>query len=165
VDGKVLNYLARRVDTRGDRLPGRGGYSDGELARLVDAARTDVAAIRDRIDAGEALLASWLADPTSITDEDAVTAARLAESAETGVIPRLPAPFGHEERNTRTALAQRLFVTRIDREPLLVLLAAVTGRNSETLKELPAEHRVLDGAAVELRVIKRRQGRGAGTTR
>lgn len=46
------NYLARRVDKRGGRLPGRGGYSDGELARLGDAARADVAAIRDRIDAG-----------------------------------------------------------------------------------------------------------------
>jgi hypothetical protein len=160
VDAKVLNYLARRVDKTGGRLPGRSGYSDGELTRLVDAARADVAAIRDRIDAGKALLASWLTDPASITGEDAVTAALLAAVAETGVIPRLPAPDGRpsEERNTRTGLAQRLFVTRTDREPLLVLLAAVTGRNSETLKELPAEHRVLDGAAVELRVIKRRQG-------
>jgi hypothetical protein len=160
VDDKVLNYLARRVDKSGGRLPGRGGYSDGELARLVDAARADVAGIRDRIDAGEALLAFWLTDPASITGKDAVTAARLAAVAETGVIPRLPTPAGRarEERNARTELAQRLFVTRTDREPLLVLLAAVTGRNSETLKELPAEHRVLDGAAVELRVIKRRQG-------
>jgi hypothetical protein len=158
VDGKVGNYLARRVDKTGGRLPGRSGYSDGELARLGDAARADVAAIRDRIDAGEALLASWRADPASISGEDAVTAALLEEAAETGVIPRLPGGRPQQERNARTALAQRLFVTRTDREPLLVLLAAVTGRNSETLKELPAEHRVLDGAAVELRVIKRRQG-------
>lgn len=37
-------------------------------------------------------------------------------------------------------------------------LAEVTGRNGETLTELPAAHRVLDGRAVELEVIKRRRG-------
>ncbi len=78
--------------------------------------------------------------------------------AETGLIPRIPGRSASEERRARTVLAQQLFVTRTDREPLLVLLAAVTGRNCETLKELPAEHRILDGAAVELRVIKRRRG-------
>ena len=35
---------------------------------------------------------------------------------------------------------------------------AVTGRNLETIKELPAEHRVMEGRAVELRVVKRRRG-------
>ena len=40
----------------------------------------------------------------------------------------------------------------------MVLFVALTGRNVETIKELPAEHRILEGRAVELRVIKRRRG-------
>jgi len=42
--------------------------------------------------------------------------------------------------------------------PLLVLLVAVTERNSETVKELPAARRILDSRAVELVVTKRRRG-------
>jgi hypothetical protein len=152
----VLNYLARRVDKR-RRLPGESGYSDGELARLVDAARTEVAAIRDRIEAGERLLAAWSADPATVAGQDRVLAVELAVMAESGLVPRLPGMMVTEERRARIALAQRLFVTRTDREPMLVLLA-LTGRNCETLKELPAEHRVLDGVAVELRLVKRRHG-------
>lgn len=41
---------------------------------------------------------------------------------------------------------------------MLMLLAAVTARNIETIKELPAEHRVVDGKAVEVRLTKRRRG-------
>lgn len=81
----------------------------------------------------------------------------MAQIAETGVVPRIPAEIGLERRQ-RTAVAQRLFVTQADRESLLVLLGATTGRNPETLKELPAEHRILDDRAVELRVTKRRHG-------
>jgi hypothetical protein len=40
----------------------------------------------------------------------------------------------------------------------MVLLVALTGRNIETIKELPAEHRILENRAVELRVVKRRRG-------
>lgn len=55
-------------------------------------------------------------------------------------------------------MASQLFLTFRDLAPLLVLLAAVTGRNGETLKELPAAHTVLEGRIVELEVIKRRRG-------
>jgi hypothetical protein len=153
----VLNYLARRVDKR-RRLPGESGYSDGELARLVDAARGEVAGIRDRIAAGERLLAAWQADPTTVDGPDRVLAAGLAGMAESGLVPRRPGMLVTDERRARIALAERLFVTRTDREPILVLLATLTGRNCETLKELPAEHRVLDERAVELRLVKRRHG-------
>lgn len=43
---------------------------------------------------------------------------------------------------------------------MLVLLVAVTGRNIETVKELPAHHRLLDGRAVEVQLTKRRRGAG-----
>ncbi|AXB45275.1 hypothetical protein [Amycolatopsis albispora] len=155
VSTAVLNYLARRGEKT--KKPGAPGYSDGEWTRLVTAARADVAAIRDHIDAGERLLAAWSADPPSLSHADQVVAEQLTRIAATGVVPRLRAEIGLERR-ARTAVAQRLFVTQADREPLLVLLGAVTGRNPETLKELPAAHRILDDRAVELRVTKRRHG-------
>ena len=58
----------------------------------------------------------------------------------------------------RVAMARRLFVVQQDLAAVLTLLVAVTGRNIETVKELPAEHRILDGRAVELRLVKRRRG-------
>ena len=75
----------------------------------------------------------------------------------TGEVPALPAP-------TRLALVRRrevagdLYLTTRDIAALLVLLVAVTGRNIETIKELPAAHRLLEGRAVELRIVKRRRG-------
>ncbi len=138
---EVLDYLSRRATI--PRTTTKSGYSDGELARILQAARADVAALRDRIDAGEHLLSSLGDDP------DGARAA-VRGIAATGEIPR--------ERGRR-ALAGQLFITRPDLEPLLVLLTALTQRNVETIKELPAEHRILEGRAVELQVIKRRRGR------
>jgi hypothetical protein len=54
VDPEVLDFVARRNER--PRTQGRPGYSDGELSRLLVAARRDAARIRDRIDAAEALL-------------------------------------------------------------------------------------------------------------
>lgn len=156
VSATVLTYLARR--STNTKAPGAPGYSDGEWTRLVAAARADVAAIRDRIMAGERLLADWSADPSGLSGTERDLAEQLAQIAATGVVPRFPEAGVGQERRLRSLVAGRLFVTWADREPLLVLLGAVTGRNPETLKELPAEHRVLDGRAVELRVIKRRHG-------
>lgn len=57
-----------------------------------------------------------------------------------------------------------LFLTRVDLAPLLVLAVALTGRNGETLKELPAAHELLEGRAVAVEAIKRRRGK-AGAVR
>ncbi|MEE6168586.1 MULTISPECIES: hypothetical protein [unclassified Mycolicibacterium] len=148
------NYLNQR--TMSSRHPSLPGYSDGEFTRIVKAARQDVAMIRSRIDAGEQLLVDWHTDPTSLDEPEADLAKVLAAVAETGVVPRLG---GLNERSRRTELARRLFVTQLDRRPLLVLLVAVTGRNAESLKELTHEHRIIDGKAVEVRMVKRRHGR------
>jgi hypothetical protein len=43
---------------------------------------------------------------------------------------------------------------------LLVLGVGLTGRNGETIKELPSQHQLLDGRAVQLTTIKRRRGAG-----
>ncbi|MET8699849.1 hypothetical protein ABZW10_13400 [Kitasatospora sp. NPDC004723] len=40
----------------------------------------------------------------------------------------------------------------------MILGVGLTGRNGETIKELPAEHQVLDGKAVQVRLTKRRRG-------
>ena len=40
----------------------------------------------------------------------------------------------------------------------MMLAAALSERNGETIKELPARHRVLEDRAVELVIVKRRRG-------
>ncbi|MEV0195239.1 hypothetical protein [Nonomuraea sp. NPDC050691] len=55
--------------------------------------------------------------------------------------------------------ARQLFVLHADLAPLMIYAAGLTGRNPETLKELPADHQVLEGKAVALTVTKRRRGK------
>ena len=42
----------------------------------------------------------------------------------------------------------------------MLLLVALTGLNAESVKELPADHRVLEDHAVEFEFVKRRRGAG-----
>ena len=88
----------------------------------------------------------------------------LAGMARTGIVPgRLRGggwPHGNlPDRAGRVSAAQQLFLTEEDLVPLLVLAVALTGRNPETVKELPAEHRVLEDRAVAVSIIKRRRGK------
>lgn len=156
LDTGVVDFLQQRLPGR-NHLGGEPGYSNGELTRLVSAARADVAAIRDRIKAGEDLVARYKQDPDAVAAADRELAAALAIIADTGAVPDMLG-WGAVMLPKRINLASHLFLTFRDLAPLMVLLAAVTGRNGETLKELPAAHSVLDGRAVELEVIKRRRG-------
>ena len=151
----AMEYANRRWDR--NRLGSKPGYSPRELARLLTTARRDVVGIRDRIQAGEQLLGRRRTAPDTLSPAEAADAALLADLAETGVVPHDPRPI-HLAVPARRRMAERLFLTMPDLAPLLVLLVAVTGRNIETIKELPAEHRILDGRAVELRLTKRRRG-------
>ena len=147
----TLEAAARRW-TAGRSGRSKPGYSDRELARLLTAARRDVAAVRDRMDAAEQLL-------TRAPDLMSEEARLFAEIAETGAVPAADvdvAPLS--TMRPRRQRAGQLFVIWPDVTPLLVLLVAVTGRNIETIKELPAEHRIIEDRAVELRVTKRRRG-------
>lgn len=130
------------------------GYSDGEFARLVDAARTDVAAIRARITAGNDLLETMTRTNTGPTSEAEQS---IWDMAATGVVP-VPGGQIVRHRHQRTAWAGQLFITRTDLAPLLTLFVAVSGRDVEVLKEIPFEHRIVGGRAVEVQLSKRRTG-------
>lgn len=152
----VIDYTRRRIGVR--YRGGRPGYSDGEFTRLIAVARTDVAAIRERIRAAESVIYAYEQASDRPTDiaSGRYEASVLAGMARTGVVPRRH-ELGTEFRVARRALASELFLTIPDLAPLMALLVAVTGRNIETIKELPHEHRILESRAVEVRVTKRRQ--------
>jgi hypothetical protein len=153
---QTLDYANQRI--REEPSMPQAGYSDRELAALLRAARGDVARIRDRIDAAEKLLADAVARPDALTTAQREHAQVLIGMAGTGVVPKqLPGP-GRLGWRERIELASDLFLTLDDVLALLVLFVAVTGRNVETIKELPVEHTVLDGRAVQLRILKRRRG-------
>jgi hypothetical protein len=156
VSQEVLDYVHQRVE--GLQEPVKSGYSDGELRRLIAAARTDTAEMRDRLRAGEELVARWRSAPESLAEPERSTAELLAQATTATGIPDLPGLDFARQLCARRELASNLFVTSQDVRPLMVLLVALTGRNPETIKELPAEHRVLEDRAVELRLIKRRRG-------
>ncbi len=149
---EAADYLGRRFAD--PRRPGQPGYSDGELARILAAARSDVVAISARIGAAGELLRRLETCPDTLAPADRALAGRLAVIAATGIVPA----GGNSAERRR--IAAHLFLTREDLPPLLILMVALTGRNGETVKELPAIHRLLDGKAVEVTVTKRRRGPG-----
>lgn len=155
LSGEVAGYLRRRWTD--PRQAGRPGYSDGELARILAAARSDAVAACRRIETAERLLHRYQHDRAALSETERGAGAELAAMDAAGLVP------GGRSRIARGQLARQLFLTREDLAPLLVLMVALTGRNGETIKELPAAHRLLDGKAAEVQVIKRRRGAGRWT--
>lgn len=135
-----------------------GGYSHGELDRLTAAARADTARIARRIRAGEQLVRQFHDDPGKLSPQERERAEVLAAVAATGEVPWPESVHCIGQQTWRIELASQLFLTWRDLAPLTVLLALVTERNGETIKELPAKHRVLEDRAVELITVKRRHG-------
>lgn len=137
VPSEVRELLHPRVVK--SQHPGTSGYSDGELSRIVAAARADIDALRQRL-------------ANASADDDPF--ARLA--LETGKIPgrRRADRGGYTSRQ----IAEKVFATRRDLHPMLVLFVTLTGLNVEVIKELPSEYRIIDGAAVEIEIVKRRRG-------
>jgi hypothetical protein len=142
---------------------GRPGYSDREFAAVMTAARADVAAIRDRITAGERLLAAWRDAPETLTRTDRDLGGALAGVDSDGRVRHVRrADCNFPDLVAERELARRLFLTVTDLAPLIVLGVGLSGRNGETVKELPATHRVLDGRAVAVTLTKRRRGKTLG---
>ncbi|MFC5667641.1 hypothetical protein ACFP3U_32320 [Kitasatospora misakiensis] len=163
---EVVDFLARRGHVAGRPQEGRPGYSEREFAAIVTAARSDVAAIRDRIAAGEAELARIEAEGLDVFEgQERTDAERLLRLARTGTARGIPngrtLPRGMVGNHWRRLLAQRLFLTESDLTPLLILGVALTGRNVETIKDLPAEHRLLEERAVAVNLLKRRRAKSA----
>jgi hypothetical protein len=170
VTSEVLDHVQRRMPARltladSSASPGlngikrlTSGFSDGELARLLAALRSDSARVRDRIRAGEDLLRRCQAGDATLAAGDRNTGMMLAGMAATGQVPVPPGGPPGPFHSGRRELAGRLFVTLPDLLPLMMLAAALTERNGETVKELPARHRILEGRAVELVIVKRRRG-------
>jgi hypothetical protein len=124
---EVADYLGRRW--KDPRQPGRPGYSDGELAKILAAARSDAVAACRRIEAAERLLHRYRQDPAALSEAESAAGAELAAMEATGLVP------GGRSRVARGQLARQLFLTREDLAPLLVLMVALTGRNGEAVKD------------------------------
>lgn len=155
---------AAQLTTGATGHEGVPGYDDEVFAAIMRAARSDVAAIRDRIRAGARLLAAQAqAGRAGATDRAA--AGELRALAGTGEVPMLRWPgTGNPDSQARMRYAARLFLVSTDLAPLMVLGIGLSGRNGETIKELPAAHQILDDKAVQLRVTKRRRGAGSWYT-
>jgi hypothetical protein len=137
---------------------GKPGYSDAEYRRILRAIRADAAAIRDRIRRGRDLVERWRNDRAGLTAADRYLAEQLAAITASGEVPEGPHDTPAVNTRFRAQLAQHLYVTKTDVEPLMMLLVALTGLNTESIKELSTDHRRLEDQAVEVDFIKRRRG-------
>ncbi len=155
----LREFLQQPGLRRGHAHQGVPGYSDREFRDLMAAARSDVVAIRDRIRKGERLLQTFRTDPGSLTQDERTMGAHLDRMDRTGFVPVARTHLRRPVLEGRAHLARQLFLGDTDLAPLMVLAAGVTGRNAETLKDLPAEHRVLDDRAVAVNLTKRRRGK------
>ncbi|MEU9341820.1 hypothetical protein AB0D74_11435 [Streptomyces sp. NPDC048278] len=155
-------WQVERVDQR--RVRSKPGYDDATFHKIVTAARSSVVDIYQRIREGERLVARIESDPAQLTGEELARGAELAEIARTGRVPHVPQISDNwrsanlPDNAARVRTARQLFLHHDDIIPLVVFGVAVTGRNAETIKELPVEHRLLDGQAVALEIVKRRRG-------
>ena len=98
----VLDHVQRRLPARltlvgttaepAREAPKRltSGFSDGELARLLAALRSDSARIRDRIRGGEDLLRRYQDDGPALAEDDRAMGQVLAGMAAAGQVPEPP---------------------------------------------------------------------------
>jgi hypothetical protein len=82
---EAADYLGRRFAD--PRRPGQPGYSDGELAQILAAARSGVVAISARIGAATELLRRVETGPDTLSAADRALAGQLAVIAATGIVP------------------------------------------------------------------------------
>ncbi|MDH6709892.1 hypothetical protein P3T27_006641 [Kitasatospora sp. MAA19] len=139
------------------------GYSDREFAAIMAAARGDVVAIRRRHRAARDLVERFRAAPQDLDEPTRSRAAALARTLETGEVPLVHTTLAGGGQVADMAAwreaAGELFLTTQDIVPLLVLGVGLSGRNTETLKELSCEHRLLEDRAVAVNLLKRRRGK------
>ncbi|MCI4657320.1 hypothetical protein [Cryobacterium zhongshanensis] len=150
----VHSFLARKNPKK--KKLGVSGMSDEVFTQVIRAARADVVNIRTRIGAGRALAQLAAATPASVPPPLRRLGDQLVELLDTGALR--PGEGESARESHQLDIAANVFLINADLTPLMILLAAVSGRNSETIKELPAEHETADDRAVRLQIIKRRSG-------
>lgn len=164
----VREYLERPGQLHGRwkelrQRPQVPGYSDREFATIMAAARKDVVEIRRRHRASRTLIDRFEAASQDLDDKSREHAATLAAMLESGDVPApMRAGLGGGDVPDLTAqrdLAGEVFLTTQDVLPLLVLGVGLSGRNSETIKELSWDHRLLEERAVAVNLLKRRRGK------
>lgn len=159
----VIDYLAQRghLTGRHDRRRDGGvpGYSEREFTAIMRAARSDAAAIRSRIRDGEALHALAQTQPDQVPAAQRDWARELTMMARDGAVPDVLLLNGIPDYAARWRLAGQLFLLSTDLPPLLVLAVGLSGRNGETVKELPTQHRTIEDQAVAVNLTKRRRGK------
>lgn len=147
-----------RRRSAGKKVEPPSGYSDREFEAIMAAARSEVVAIRTRLERTEQLLSAYHENASTLSPEQRKSAAMLAETAETGVVPPLKGRSVAWAKDPMMAVAQQLFLVDWDLGPLMTLAVGLSGRNTETIKDLSASHEVLEDRAVRVQLIKRRRG-------
>lgn len=135
---------------------GETGYDPVTFQKMMSAARSDIANIRRRLDDGRQLMATLSSEPDSLDTKTRLLATALTVAQRTGHVA-VPAALGVNSWAARLSIARRVFLTYEDLAPLLVLMVGLSGRNSETIKELPAKHDVIDRLTVKIVTTKRRR--------
>lgn len=141
---EVRDRMRPRVQGLANSQP---GYSDGEFARIVSAARADVMNLHKRLEAGHREAATQVGSIPSRMLRSGRVPPEALSNVRAGELVR-----------AREQVARDVFVTSRDITSMLVLLVATTGWNVEVVKDLPNQFRVLEAKAVELQVTKRRRG-------
>jgi hypothetical protein len=120
--------------------------------------RGDPNPVEPRLNHGQRLLTRYAQEPDSLSGPDRELAAVLADIAVTGAVPESGHPWQPWDNHPMMQLAQHLFVTDFDLGPLVTLAVGLSGRNSETIKNLTVKHDVLEDKAVRVELVKRRRG-------
>lgn len=165
LDRTVTDYVGQRGHGVDAQQAVRTGYSDREFQAIMNAARSDVVAIRDRLAACERMLERFRHEPEDLSAAERDQGARLEAMAATGRVQVDYRGLAVGEYPAACyAQAHQLFVIDSDLAPLIIFAAGLSGRNPETMKELPATHRVLEERAVAVTLTKRRRGKANSRT-
>lgn len=146
---------AARAELYETRLPETPGpapvtaYSDRDWQVIMTALRHDVRSARDRIRAGQDLLARYRSGQVTGEDADHALGRLLDEFDRTGDLPRYLSG-SHTEAvlglGGFTAIAGRLCMTQRETTAFCLLLAALTGENAGTVAGWPAVFQCPGGA-------------------
>ncbi|MCG7205197.1 hypothetical protein [Streptomyces arenae] len=120
LEGAVADYAGRPGHGVDAQQVARPGYSDREFQTIMTAARSDVAAVRDRIASGERLLQRFLDNDEDLSAAEREQGARLEAMAATG---RVQVDYRGlavgQYPSACYAQARQLFVVDPDPAPLL----------------------------------------------